>query len=436
MLESTKIAQDLMRQNYARAREAQVEGKLVIWCAASADQAGAIVINALCESLDMVAVYPENFATLCAAKGVAVPFIDDALAAGYSNTICGYAKTNVGYGCKMLELGAIPPGSPGGGMAKPMLLLPNSSFCDTRNNWFSAKQRYIDVPFLCWDHLTPLVSDLELEEFGKDYIRYLVEDTRECICWLEKFSGRKFNLDRFAEAVDIGLETSRLWYECHQLRKNVPCPVASGDMWTCMMPGYFLAGRKEALEFYHQLYAELKDRVDNKIGVVPEERYRLMWSGLPPYHNIGIFDYMQSLGAVSCVESYEYFPGPPPPIPSDVTDPFERLGWWTLWWNSWSIPQAKQESGHWRTQIYLEWVREYKLDGALLHLCLSCYTPHITQKHTKDMLMQYCQVPSLFVEGDIIDPRAFNEARFKEEFEAFLEVMDRYKELRQEKKEV
>ena len=436
VIESTRIAQDLMRQNYARARQAQLEGKPVIWAAAVNEQGGAIVLNSLCEALDMVAVYPENFAALCAAKGAAIPFIDDALGYGYSNTICGYAKTNVGYSCKMMELGNIPPGSPGGGMAKPALLMPNSSLCDTRNNWFAAKQQYVDVPFLCWDHLSPLVSDLDLEEFGKDYVRYLAEDTRECVAWLEKFTGKKFDLDRFESAIDIGLETSRLWYECHELRKTIPCPAASGDMWTCMLPGYYLAGRDDALEFYKKLYAELKDRVDKGIGVVAEEKYRLMWCGLPPYHNLAIFDYMQNLGAVCCVESYEYFPAAPPYIPSETTDPFERLAWWTMWWFGWSIPQAKKESGVWRTQIYLEWARGYKLDGALLHLCVSCYTPHITQKHTKDMLIQYCQVPSLFVEGDIIDQRTFNEAQFKQEFAAFLEVMDRYREVRQEGKKV
>jgi len=67
------------------------------------------------------------------------------------------------------------------------------------------------------------------------------------------------------------------WYDAYQLRKAVPAPMPTEDALSVMVPGMFMLGTQAAYDFYSELYDELKHRVDNKIGTIPDEKYRLLW---------------------------------------------------------------------------------------------------------------------------------------------------------------
>jgi len=202
-------------------------------------------------------------------------------------------------------------------------------------------------------------------------------------------------------------------------------------MWAIVGPGFFLMGKEDTLDLFRSLYEELKYRVDNKIGAVLEEKYRLMFAGLPPYHGLAILNYMETLGAVCVIETATYHPGPPATIPASITDPYERLAWWYYWWFTFKMSRTK-EGFHHKNQVYLDWATDYSVDGALLHEILSCRTSTIGFLALKDLLLKYRNVPSLIMEGDLIDPRDFDETRFKMEVNAFVEVMDRYQKVKDE----
>jgi benzoyl-CoA reductase/2-hydroxyglutaryl-CoA dehydratase subunit BcrC/BadD/HgdB len=431
-LETTQLAGVIMKQGYARAKEAVAAGNPVAWVMASTNGAGSVLWKAIDLLMGIPTIFPENYAALCAAKGTAIPFIEQALPEGFSNFLCGYAKTCIGYSRVMQESGEVPPGAPGGGMAKPAMFFASSEICDARYKWFQALTRYFDVPVFCLDSLGPYTADLEVEEFSKYYIKYRVREMREFVAGVEKLTGRKMDEDKLSELVDRALETARLWHECHQMRRAIPCPMPWEDMWSCITPGMYHIGTPEALDFYRKLYAELKERVDKGIGAIPDEKYRLIWGALAPWHTLSICNYLESLGAVGVVETWEYTPGPPPPIPEGVTDPYERIAWWYLWWYTHHYPRARGKSEHFRNQIYLEWARDYLADGAVLHWIITCRTVSVGEVQAKDVLLKYARIPSLIVEGDLIDPRFFNEAQFKVQADAFIEAMEHYKRIRQE----
>ncbi len=420
-----------MKNMYKRAQDAQSEGVPVAWIAASPHGAGHTFVTAICEGLGILPLYPENFATLCAARGVAVPFIEGALSQGFSNSLCGYTKVGLGYAGMMAQLGGIPPEAPGSGMARPTILLACTDNCDVRKSWFLAMQRYLDVPYHCFDVLTPFPGDLDVEGFRGYYIEYLVGELKACVDFLERQVGRKLDEDKMSEILEIGLKTARVWYECHELRKAVPCPMPSQDMWAMVGPGFFLMGKEDTLVLFRSLYEELKYRVDNKIGAIPEEKYRLMFGGLPPYHGLAILNYLEMLGAVCVIETVTYYPGPPPVIPASITDPYEHLAWWHYRWFTFKMPRTKEGFRHYN-QVYLDWAADYGVDGTLLHEIASCRVDTIGFLALKDLLLKYRKVPSLIVEGDLIDPRDFDEARFKMEMDAFIEIMDRYRKVREE----
>ena len=428
-IETAKLGYGITKRMYARAREAAETGEPVAWVMGSTLGMTEIIIQAM----DIVPIYPENYGAACAAKRAALPLLEACESEGFSAFVCGYARCTLGFSSQAAQYGGIPPDAPMGGMAKPIALIGRGMLCDAGIKWFQAVQRYFDVPiYVVDDKYTPVDSDWEEEEVKRSFIQYQLEELRGLVAFLEKVLGRKADWDKIAEMVDIGLKTRETWRECNELRKAIPCPMTSQDSWAVMVPGFWLPAEKESLEFYRKLKEELTYRVENKIGAIPNERYRLMFNDLPPWHTLELFDYLADLGAAFVIESFTYLPQPNE-IPPGVTDPLERLCW--MHQNFWARPayasRVRQESGNWWVQQYLEWARDYHCDGAVMHDLLSCRSATTNHRYGKDQLLKHCLVPSLTIECDIVDERTYSEAQVKAQVEAFVETMEHYRKLRE-----
>ncbi|MFA4836187.1 MAG: hypothetical protein WC749_08990, partial [Dehalococcoidia bacterium] len=91
-----------LKQMYTRAAESAKRGEPVAWVMAGA------MADEILVAMDVVRVYPENFAGVCAAMKGAQPFLEAAESDGFSNVICGYARTGIGYGRVKRQLGKVP----------------------------------------------------------------------------------------------------------------------------------------------------------------------------------------------------------------------------------------------------------------------------------------------------------------------------------------
>jgi hypothetical protein len=76
---------------------------------------------------------------------------------------------------------------------------------------------------------------------------------------------------------------------------------------------------------------------------------------------------------------------------------------------------------------------EYQCDGAVLHTLLTCRGTTAPLFLSQNQLMDVWTVPSLVIEGDIVDHTLFNPADALRKAEAFEETMDHYKKVRKEK---
>ena len=425
--EAGREAYKITKGAYAAAREAVEKGEPVVW--SRLEPIG--VIHTLFHALGIADAYPENWGALCAVAQVALPLLEHAEADGFINTICGYGRNGLGYARRMCELeGGIPPeASPAGGMPRPTLLVGVGHLCEAGFKWWQSMRRYLDVPFYAVEMIGPPVG-VELEEVWNHYLDYQAQDMRSLVDWLERQTGRKMDTDKLSGHVAIAEESWRLWYECCELRKAVPASMAARDYWSCIAPGLMYPDMEATRELYRLLYKELKDRVDNRIGVIPEEKYRYLWYGLPPWHSMEILDHFESLGAVCVVDVWEYHPKVPAEVSAKVTDPYKRLAWKSLHYWSQSHKRAQEETGHYRNQQYLDWVREYRCDGAVLHNVASCRPVHVGLLHAKDVFMRFAGIPSMIIEGDLVDPRVYNLAQVEKQAEAFVETMESHRKLR------
>jgi len=421
-LQAAKAVRELVKQMYVEGIQTVLEGKPVAWVMVS-------LINPILMAMDVVPIMPENWAGLCATKRMAEPYIVRAEQEGYSNVVCSYARIGLGYASMMQECDGVPPDAPDGGMVRPTILIGSSGACDSRFKWFQSLGRYLNVPYHSFDMLTAPSTTAFRKDVRDQYVNYQVQQYRHLIEFIEEHTGHSMDWDRLNHYVDTARETWRIWGEAYELRKAIPCPMPTEDHMNIFVLGWMQEGDPRVLDFFKELYNELRYRADNKIGVIPEEKYRLLWgSGLPPWHTMKIFNYFESLGAVFVGETC-YAPPAVVDIPDSVSDPLERMA---LTLHLGQLEKHRRSIvGGYNFIVYgnpLEWIEEYQADGAVFHWLRSCRGTTIGQIYYQNLIAQHSKVPTLFLEGDMCDVRDYFESEWKDKITAFLETVDVHRE--------
>ena len=426
-LETTRKMKEMLPRFFMRMMERMFSNEPLAWCMVG-------VPPELLKAFDLLFEWPENFGTMCASRLVAPHFIEVAEGDGYSQELCSYVTNTMGY-CKLFkETGEAPEESPlPGGMGTPAMLLGSGFICEPRWKWFqSIATRFFDVPVYSSDPLAPPWDiDPRDPRIENHYLTLLREDLAGQIAFMEKHTGKKLDLDRLCEILALSHEALGYWRDTLALRKAIPCPMGSTDYFHSIIPQMYLVGDQEAVDFYREMYEEVKDRVDRKVGIVEEEKYRLIWFGLPPWFNMGIFNYLESLGAVFAYESTynvgDYFE-------VDLSDPLEAIVKRT-WqravkmhdYGSETMPEICNPAvfgGFSGSSLLEELVEDYSLNGAVMHLTRSCRAVSFGEVHTRNRLARL-GVPSLIFESDMADPRLWSDAQIKTRLHAFLETIDK-----------
>lgn len=414
--EAAKKVRALVKANYLAAQQAKAQGKLVAYTMAVS------VYDEILRAMDVVPVYTENFAGVCAAKRMAEEYILKAEADGYSNLICGYVRVGLGFDAMRKDLGHMPENAPDGGMPKPDLLLGSSAACDPRFKWYQALGRYMDAPIFCHDVMMPPL-DVDASEAQGYYVSYLTSQLRGVVEFLERKSGKKLDPERLWEAIKLSDEADALRWDAYQLRKAIPCPMPSEDHFSIMVPALFLRGTIEARDFFRDLLAELRHRVSNKLGSIPDEKMRFIWGGgLPPWHTMWIYNYFGSLGAVFVAET-SYRPFEIVQVPVSVKDPVEYLATRHYLRETIRYAKAKRNSGHSDVEFLLELVEGYSADGMVMHVSRSCRASSVGQLNKKYLVNKHLPVPTLQLTSDVVDVRDYSEADWKMRIDAFVETV-------------
>lgn len=411
----------LIKTMLSEAHEAKAEGRPVVYCFLLSN------CDEIVRAMGMAPVWPENWAAFCAAVHLAEGFLDKAYATGFSDKLCTYATCGLGLDIMRHELGEAPPDSPFGGLPKPDVMIgAGLLLCDARHKWFQAAQRYTDVPLYTVGLMTPSF-DVDPAEVEGYYIDYMVEELRGLVEFLEKVTGRKMDWEDLSHRIDLSDETNNLWYKTYQLRKAIPAPMPTQDALSAFAPNACLLGTEIALDFCRDLHNEVRDRVENKIGAIPNEKFRLLWGiGIPPWYALMLFNLFEEQGAVFPIEAL-YRPFEPVQTPKGVTHPLERLAWRLYKRATYRNIKARNRSGDVDVELIIELIDDYKIDGMVIHRAYSCRTLHVGQLHQLAVLKQYRTLPYLILESDMVDMRSFSEDDIKNKIETFIEILDVHK---------
>jgi benzoyl-CoA reductase/2-hydroxyglutaryl-CoA dehydratase subunit BcrC/BadD/HgdB len=229
-LEARKVLRPMVDKMYEEGLRAAQSGEPVAWCMGNWLEGDAIL-----RAMGVIQVFPENYGAVCAAMGVAPGFLSRCEAEGFPTHMCGYARNCIGYTARMVELGDIPPEAPMGGMPKPMLLVGSGMACDARYKWFQALRRYLEVPIWILEMPTPGYGGTKRERTYDSTMRYVVAELRDFVTFLEGLLQKKMDWDKLCEMVDNMEKVQRVWWEALEMRKAIPCPMHSRDLWSIAM---------------------------------------------------------------------------------------------------------------------------------------------------------------------------------------------------------
>jgi benzoyl-CoA reductase/2-hydroxyglutaryl-CoA dehydratase subunit BcrC/BadD/HgdB len=406
----------LVKNIYQSAHEAKGQGRKVAYMMVASHY------DEILRAMDIVPVPTENYAGLCAAKRDMDRFLHKAEADGYSQVLCSYARIGLGFDSMRKELGHIPEDSPDGGMPLPDMMVGSSAICDPRFKWYQAASRYLDVPTFSIDVVAP-PPEADLNQVRDYYIRYQRDQFLGLIEFLEKQTQRRMDKERLWQAIRLGDQAWKLWYDIDRLRVAVPCPMPSQDHFSIMVAGHYYSGTQTAVDFYQKLFDEVKYKVDHRIGVVPDEKYRILYGGgLPPWHTLWIFNFFEEFGVVFAIENvYRGFD--PVEVPSHIKDPVEYLAWRAFLRATRYHEKARAHSGHPVVEKLLDLIQDYAIDGVVFHACRSCRATTIGQTHIKSELGKFCDLPMMQLVSDMVDLRDYSEAQWKAQIGAFIDAL-------------
>ncbi len=372
---------------------------------------------------DFHTVFPEINSLQTAVRRVAHEYLNIAEDYGYSPDICGYVKADV---AMQLQGGKHPMGR----IPKPDIAVYTNA-CNTYIKWAEIWERMYHIPIFTLDvpgtrqHLGqtwPGHPDFEEDK------KYVAAQLKELIATCEEVSGKKFDIDKLREIMTHANAMSRAWKRLLALNTNTPSvfnAVTDGTVYLGMANGF--RGTAAGAKYFNEAVEEMEYKVAHKIGTLHDEKYRLIFVGVPCYPIFRRFNEMfAEWGGAFVSSTYLWFAsgGTNLGVEYDVNRPLDSLAEGVLI----SVRHA-MDSMFFQHQTLIDMVKPFRVDGVVYHPIKSCRTVSTGLADNRRSLLEACDVGSLFIESDMMDKRVVSEAQLKNRIDAFFEGLATRKQM-------
>ncbi len=388
--------------------------------AAEAGRGGAyvFVMGSLVELLrtfDFPIVFPEINSLQTAVRRVAHEYLNEAEDQGYSTDICGYVKADV---ATQLRGGALPMGR----IPKPAIAVYTNA-CNTYIKWAEIWERMYKIPTITLDVPGSRAAGAQTWPGNPDFENdrtYVLAQLRELIPVLERVSGVAFDIDRLREAMGHANTMNRMWRRVLELNGSRPSvfnALSDGTIYLGVANGF--RGSPEGAAYFTDLVEELEYKSAHGIGTLTDERYRLLFIGVPCYPIFRRFTEMfTELGGTFVGSTYLRFAsgGANRGFEYDLDHPLESLAEGLL-----IGTRDAMDNMFFQTEILIDMLDEMDADGLVYHPIKSCRTVSTGLADSRRALLAARDVPSLFIESDMMDRRVVSEAQLKNRIDAFFE---------------
>ncbi len=372
-------------------------------------------LGELLRTFDLPLVFPEINSLQTAVRHQAHDYLNEAEDLGYSPDICGYVKADVATQRRggLLPMGRIP---------KPTIAVLTNA-CNTYIKWAEIWERMYHMPSYVLD--IPGTREAGRQTwrgdgaFEKDR-SYVTAQLRELIGVLEGVTGRRFDVDRLRETMGYANRMSRGWKRVLELNRGRPAPfnaLSDGTIYLGVCNGF--RGDERGARYFEDLVEEMEVKRQRGVGTLGDERFRLVFVGVPCYPIFRRFNEMfMEHGGTFVHSTYLWFASGGANVgwEYDLTNPIESLAEGLLV----GVRDA-MDSMFFQTQALARMIDDYEVDGVVFHPIKSCRTVSTGLADNRRALMTLRDTPSLFIESDMMDKRVVSEAQLKNRIDAFFE---------------
>ena len=349
---------------------------------------------------------------------------------GYSREVCGYTK-NV-WGAMMRDKFIMTDGTILDEWPVPDFIL-SWSLAPCHTKWFQFMGEYKNIPMYLYD--LPKVYPYNDESL----ITYLTTQVLDSIEWMEKITKRKFDDELLIQGVHNECRSYNLWTKIMILNQNVPAPLDEKTIFSLVVPNLMRPFTKEVGDFYQRVLEEVEERVDRGIAAAANERFRVLTDAIPPWPYLSLWRYIErEYGAVSvgspyviCLIGSWKFDDEgnlvPVPTPEEMgmkmtnrEEAVRALMWYRTHFSTETLYSTA--AGRELHEVTKAIARQWKIDGAILHLNRGCTMQALGGVEARRALMEI-GIPAMNYEGNDADPRDLNLALTKRQIDMFLESL-------------
>lgn len=426
-LQTTKLNNRMVTDYWEDLFRAPEEGRLVCWYEG-------VQLNPILQAADIAWCHGEAMSALLAARNEEQPAQEAAEEAGYDRELCSYARTHVG--CAVMTQRSTPEGVAAlpsdskelKGLAAripvPDMIISAYPFCSTGQQWDDILYRTfgkkvpifnISMPWI-WGN-KPSAKYMSGPEF-RESVDFLVKQLRECITFIEGITGKPYDWDRLSEIMSYVKRAAELRLEAMRLCRTKPSPANFFEWTNSIAPVNFLPGGPAIVDYFVTKKAEIQSRVDQGIGSVPTEKYRLFWDGIMNWNKIGwLADKFANYDACVVSGRYTHLGFWQEPQVIDLDDPLDGMAQNFLTCPiSISAPQVIDK--------IVAHCEEYEIDGLLLHGARTCRAFSYPQFLIADAVDKRLGMPVAMFEGDMVDESFYKDEIVNSRVEAMLEQID------------
>ncbi|MDY6834599.1 MAG: 2-hydroxyacyl-CoA dehydratase family protein [Chloroflexota bacterium] len=381
-------------------QKAKDEGKPVIW-------SSILIPPELLHAVGAPVVSVEVLSALISISQLSGTYCQITEEQGFSRDVCAFQR------CYMGCILADQNDSFSQGVLVPPDMVVASNFCcmSSSKSFLFTVDRYkcpyffLDTPLRAWQDSIP-----------REAIDYYVIQLKNLIHFLEEH-GYKYEEDRLRHEIDVARRTLVVREEIERYATATPAPIAGIDGFLSPLLVSQLVNSDTGLALLEQQRDELKERVENGIGVIDNEQFRLFWFGLPALYNMELLQYPEQYGGVIVRSVVEWLVGMAiPPEKMDPDKPLESL----------AVKALSSALNPPTTSILdfaVDVVRDYKVDGVVGAVKRSCGLIPGAVRLVKDAVFEKLGVPTVVFDLDYADQRDFDEAAVKANLEPFFETI-------------
>ena len=353
-------------------------------------------------SMDIPVFAFEQYTIQMLSFGLGYEFMDIGEGFGFSKEACSPHKACIG-----LALEDIFP--------RPDLLLYTGQIpCDSSAIMAENIEHIYHCPSF-WLNL-PFREDEEA-------MKHLVAGLEEMILFIEKHTGAKYSEAKLREFLERDIIIQDYFIKTQALRGAIPTVMGAKDAFANFGIRMCSEGLPVVVDFMRAQYEECKENMEAGIGVVPEERHRVVMSGVYPFWNMKILDWMEEeFGAVAVVDFFNALVGVIGNIDEISSNPLETYARKIL-----SVYPCLARLGG-PSYIFADdlgkMAAEFQCDSSVFFAHFGCKQTCGFNRIVTDAIMEKAGISSVIVDIDACDPKIMSEEQIKGQIRNYFNVLE------------